>query len=454
MSGTIMAIQLLKHLKDVELYLFERNAHQLYRGIAYSSSMDYQPLNVPAEKMNISTSETESFYNWLKLNWRQHLQEAPSPNTFVSRRVFGDFLEEKLKGCVSSSANIKFNVINAEVVNLKVSGETASLYFENKVLNVDYVVLALGLFPPGDLQIKNKVFNNSSLLESNPWDGIWMQKIKSHDDILFIGSGLTTVELVANLLHNANYLGKISILSRRGLLPRRHEDYLATTINKFPAREKITCLDLVAFVKGQLKQFSTADWRNIIDDLRADVPRLWSSMSLMERKRFLRHLRQLWEVHRHRAPAYVLDEIYKGIQKGRVELMTGRVENITEQNGLAYSEIKLRDKTITAKFHRVINASGPESNCRKWNQSLVSSMLRSGIIHEDPLGLGINANLAGQLIDKNGALIDNMFAMGALRKGSAWECTAAKEITHQAIEIVSQIKFCSPELARELTVIE
>ena len=42
------------------------------------------------------------------------------------------------------------------------------------------------------------------------------------------------------------------------------------------------------------------DWRSVIDALRPHTQRLWRSMSLVQRRRFLRHARPYWDLHRHR----------------------------------------------------------------------------------------------------------------------------------------------------------
>ena len=40
--------------------------------------------------------------------------------------------------------------------------------------------------------------------------------------------------------------------------------------------------------------------RGVIDSVRLDTQRLWRRLPIEEKKRFMRHMRAWWEVHRHR----------------------------------------------------------------------------------------------------------------------------------------------------------
>ncbi len=48
------------------------------------------------------------------------------------------------------------------------------------------------------------------------------------------------------------------------------------------------------------------DWREAITFVRNLTPALWQRLPTRERKRFLRHVRPYWDVHRHRLPQQTL----------------------------------------------------------------------------------------------------------------------------------------------------
>ena len=42
------------------------------------------------------------------------------------------------------------------------------------------------------------------------------------------------------------------------------------------------------------------EWRSVVDSLRPRTGSIWSSWPDRERRRFMRHARPYWEIHRHR----------------------------------------------------------------------------------------------------------------------------------------------------------
>lgn len=51
-------------------------------------------------------------------------------------------------------------------------------------------------------------------------------------------------------------------------------------------------------VRQELRQ--AQDWRAVIDAIRPVTQQLWQALPFNEQKRFLRHIKAYWEVHRHR----------------------------------------------------------------------------------------------------------------------------------------------------------
>jgi uncharacterized NAD(P)/FAD-binding protein YdhS len=66
-------------------------------------------------------------------------------------------------------------------------------------------------------------------------------------------------------------------------------------------------------------------------------------------------------------------------------------------------------------------------------------MLQAGLARLDPVGIGLDTDAGGALIDRAGRLHENLFAMGPLLKGSLWETTAVPEIRMQAQVLADQL---------------
>ena len=86
-----------------------------------------------------------------------------------------------------------------------------------------------------------------------------------------------------------------------------------------------------------------------------------------------------------------------------------------------------------------MNCTGPETDVRKIEDSLITNILWRGLINPDELGLGIQVTLDGQVIDSAGNTAENFYAMGALRKGRLWETTAVPELRAQAAALAERL---------------
>ena len=86
---------------------------------------------------------------------------------------------------------------------------------------------------------------------------------------------------------------------------------------------------------------------------------------------------------------------------------------------------------------RVINCTGPESDCRKVASPLLRDLLRQGLVRPDPLFLGIDAAEDGAVIDAAGSTSDVLYTLGPPFKGRLWESIAVPEIRVQIAELAA-----------------
>jgi uncharacterized NAD(P)/FAD-binding protein YdhS len=80
----------------------------------------------------------------------------------------------------------------------------------------------------------------------------------------------------------------------------------------------------------------------------------------------------------------------------------------------------------------VINCTGSETDCRRIDDSLITSMFVQGFARPDPLFLGLDVDEDGSLTDYKGMPSHRLYAIGPTRKGCLWETTAVPEIRVQA----------------------
>jgi len=185
-----------------------------------------------------------------------------------------------------------------------------------------------------------------------------------------------------------------------------------------------------------------AEWQSVFDSLRPLVGQIWQSLPEQERRRFLRHVRPYWDVHRHRAAPEIAKFIEDQIAGGQIQLHAGRITNYQELEGsvgVKYLGRKSR-KEAYLSVDRVINCTGPETDCRRLDDPLIASLLARGLARPDPLFLGLDASLDGALINLEGHVSQSIYTVGPARKGSLWESTAVPEIRQQVYKLVKHLK--------------
>lgn len=194
-------------------------------------------------------------------------------------------------------------------------------------LKADRIVLALGNFPPNDPPVQERSFYNSRRYKRNPYSAEVLTELDSLDPVLLIGSSLTAIDSVVTLVRQGHQ-GKIHVVSRHGLLPLTHKE--TTPIPPFVSIEEApkTIRALMHLVRQQAQKAveQGQDWQAVIIALRPITQSLWQTLSVSEQRRFLRHVRPYWDIHRHRIPqesAQLLDQL---ISKGQLVLHAGSIQ--------------------------------------------------------------------------------------------------------------------------------
>jgi len=193
-------------------------------------------------------------------------------------------------------------------------------------------------------------------------------------------------------------------------------------------------------------------WRAAIDSLRPHTQRIWREASLVERRRFLRHLRPWWDVHRHRMAPPVAARIEQMRAAGRLNVAAGRLigaEAVDEANeAVAVAWRERGDGGETRKtFGRVINCTGSGSNMRGAHAGLIRALIERGEARIDCLGLGLDVDGTGRLHTGGGALQPNLFALGPITRGAFWESMAVPDIRIQAANLAERLVGARSEVA-------
>lgn len=449
LSGTLTAIHLLYNIAGNEtIYLIEQDRYRMNRGIAYSSQLVFQPLNVPASAMSLFPEQPLDFYNWLTAKqhrYKKHLNHPVSKDDFIPRFIFGDYLKARLEEAeMLASKNVKLVKVYDEAIAVKRTGTGFRIQLkDHEPIAAKKAVLALGNFEPGTLPISNKAFYQSNKYVASPWSTRGLANLPSDSPLLLIGSSLTMVDL-AGSLKAEGHTGKIYVVSRHGLLPQPFDVntrlFHNPEVTGFPA---LPLPDLFHLIRKEIKEAELQGytWRSVLDVMRAHIPDIWQAFSLAEKKQFLRHARPYWETHRHRMPASSAALIKELQMQGRLELIAGTITDMTDNGEMASVTIKQRSQTVTRTISvsRVINCTGPQCDFTKVKLPLVEQLLADGLIKPDELRLGLLTTPEGTLLNEKGIAVEGLYTLGPPRKAMLYESTALREIRQQAKDLAHQL---------------
>lgn len=435
-SGVLVAVQLLRRARwRLRIALIDAQA-RFGRGLAYSTKHSRHLLNVPSAKMSAFPDDPLHFVRWLS----RHDPDGLVP-AFARREQYGCYLEDVLMEAMAESDLGTVELIVSDVVDLTPLGSGAILETRRgDRIEASAVVLALGNFSPANLRVPDGGLYQDARYHRSAWARGALESVPLDAPVLLLGTGLTTVD-VTLALEARGHQGTIHALSRHGLLPQVHRPVAPAALSFRPELAELGARRLLKRVRAAIReeQARGGDWRAVVDALRPTTQALWRWLPPSERRRFLRHLRPYWDIHRHRMAPQVGTAIELMRASGRLQLHAGHVLEFAPSK--ASVEVRFRPRGAAEpqalSVSRVINCTGPAFRVRDMDEPLMGSLFEQGLARPDPLGLGLDVDELGQLRGEPGAF--PLHAVGPLRRGLLWESTAIPEIREQASALAQHL---------------
>ena len=440
-SGTLLSLHLLRQCPPpTRLIFIERNS-QFGRGLAYATGNASHILNVPAGRMSAFHDRPNDFLDWLTSQPDSVRGGIAGPGTFAPRRLFGAYIRALLNDEIKRSGRERLELVRGDVIGLDQTAHPLVLTLDrNRTVQADMAVLAIGNFPPEPMPIANPGFYDTPFYRSDPWAADAVTGLDPDASVLLVGTGLTTVDAVISLL-DQGHRGPIHALSRRGLLPRRHAGVPLPAPEHEPFPTAVNAL--TRFLREETRRAIAqgSGWQPVIDELRPFTVDVWQAMPLPDRKRFLRHLRPWWDVHRHRMAAQVADRVDAARASGQLRVVVGRVRDYAIKDDVVEVHFRPRhqDDLATIAVNRVINCAGPGADYDRIQEPLVRDLLRDGVVRPDPLRLGLDVTGNCALLNRKGAISRRLFAVGPVTKGAFWEMTAVPDIRRQTEKLAEYL---------------
>ena len=449
LSGTMLAVQLLRLPGQRRILIIEPRA-ELGRGEAYSAVELGHTLNGNAARMSVDPDNPDDLTQWLTAHiaaggWPESAeQNVPISELFPPRGLFGVYVQQRLAEArvVGARHGSTVEHVRAEVVDLQTDADSVQLTLnDGQHLNGAFAVLATGMFPAARTPQKDSSGLNAAALD--PWDVAAMRQLDPQSTVLIIGSGLTMVDAVVSL-EQAGHRGPIDVFSRHGLLPhvRRQPpawvDFLAQDPGIRTPRQLLHelrrhCRDAIA---------QGIDWQAPLDTVRANIGRLWSQATDVQRRQFVRHVRPWWESHHHRSPPLSAALVERLHNEGRLRIQAASFKGLepSTQQGVSI-RIRPRGESETRVVHgaALINSSGIEYDWRRVARPLPQQLLARGLVRPGPLALGITAAVDGAVLNAEGQVASRLFGMGPPLRGMWWESTAVTDVALQAKALAARL---------------
>jgi len=186
---------------------------------------------------------------------------------------------------------------------------------------------------------------------------------------------------------------------------------------------------------------ATVGWRQAMDDLRPLVQRAWREMDIVRRRRFLRHLRPWWDVHRHRMAPAAADRIAAIQAEGRLTVAAGRISTAEAAGGGVRLGWRRRGASAQAfvEADHVINCSGLGGDIAGTQEPILRDLLAAGAARPDGLGLGLDVDDSFHVVDPLGQPSARLYAVGPPTRGALWEIVAVPDIRDQVAEVAARI---------------
>lgn len=437
-TGSVLIANLLRECPDsAEITLFE-GSQAVGRGLAYGTENPRHLLNVRASNMSAFSDDPSHFLRWLR---SYTATDAATGDQFVSRYVYGLYIHSVFRHAVEQS-RCGVRVLHKAAIDIHPSAPCRVFLADGSKEEFDIVVLCIGNFPPvAPPELGAEIIQSTHFIK-DPWSQESLNLIPSDEPVLIIGSGLTMADVVDSL-QLSGHRGSIDVVSRHGLEPQKH--LVTVPYPPFLAADDLPMPLLALFrrVRGEVKRAAARgfDWRSVIDTLRPLTTHIWTSLSLDDRRRFLRHLRPYWDVHRHRLAPANADTIATLRQEGRLRLRRGRISAAAWKRDAFEIVIKRLSESMEAVISArwIINCSGPLRDFTRAEDQLVSHLLKRGDIRPDALSLGLDVTPECRLVRKNGQAWDNLYTLGPTTLGTFWEIIAVPDIRNACAMLARRI---------------
>jgi uncharacterized NAD(P)/FAD-binding protein YdhS len=438
-SGAVLAWHLHRTAPGKHNIVIVEPRDEIGRGLAYDSFDPAHRINVPALKMNLDYDKEGHFEQWLIASgYPAHDPVAQLPGAlFPTRAAFGDYVNAHVRQLGSAVTHLK---TTARAIVPQPGGYRIATDDGGEIA-ADAVVLAVCHTPP---QVPSSLapLQSDARFIANPWQRDVLRNIAPDHRVLIIGTGLTMADIVASL-DRQGHRGNILAVSRRGRRSQPHATEQMEPFGEFAENPERTTLSLLRRVRRTIAEAACEglSWHPVLDQLRLQGVDIWRALPLHERARLVHHLRPFWDTYRFRIAPQVDDVIRRRIADGTFDIRAGSIRASAAQDRDLAVDLRPRRSGAWERhaFDAVVIATGPAHGTVFESNALLGQIGSAGLARPDPLGLGIDVDLQGRAINRDGAAAQALFVAGPLARGTFGELMGAPDLARHARNIAETI---------------
>jgi uncharacterized NAD(P)/FAD-binding protein YdhS len=421
---------------SADIVVFEPR-EQIGRGLAYDTAEPAHRINVPAARMSLRPDVPDDFARWLEdrgATADDPDAHRPNGDVFPRRGVFGAYVTNSVRPYLESGAIRHIRSSVRHVRHLPDGWEITDATGERLVATV--LVIATTHPPPAPPRALAAALKDHPRFIPDPTQPPSLDAIRPEDDVLIVGNGLTAADVVATL-ERKGHRGRLLCVSRRGLRSRGHAVSAQEPFGDFLDPPVISARDLLSRVRSTIRsaQAEGLTWHAVIDRVRGQAGTFWRDLPIAERRRIIRHLRVVWDVHRFRIAPQVEQALDDAIADGRLDIRAASIIG-TRIEGERIA-VTLKPKGGGPQVERVFDAvavtTGPAHGGILESQPWLGDLGTAGHLHLDPTGLGIDCDGRSRALGADERPDDTLLIAGPLARGYFGELMGLPQVSEHAV---------------------
>ncbi len=411
-------------------------------GLAYSTVDPVHRVNVAAGRMSLFAEQPEHFDGWLRAGGMPQSDPEgmlPDGRLFPRRALYGRYVHDTLQAAIRS-ARAEVRHVRQRAVAASPEGAGFRVDLDNgEEIHADLLVLAVSHTSPDLPRFLRGTLDDAGLV-ADPWRRDALDAVSHDGAILVVGTGLTGCDAIASL-RARGCRGRITAVSRRGLLPRPRTMLPVSSFGRFDQAPSDTALALLRRVRAAVAEAARLGrpWEDVIAALREQARIVWGSLPVPERRRLLRHLRPFWDVHRFQSAPQIDRVVHEELAGGSLELLAATPLAAEPIDGGFRVTLHPRgtapETRITREVAAIVNCTGPGHRSVVENHPVLRSLREAGALEADPMALGIAVDTRSRVLRPDGTAWETLFVVGPLARGTHGELMGLPQVSTQPREV-------------------